>query len=217
MSACISEASVTIKGKNLDDIDDIVSLATDGEKAEMKKYSLGILSLETANVYSQWFGSDINKFYTCQISTDSSAMANTLSELVPYDNVYNTMWSGMYTAASSSRNKNGRAVFFSRYFVDTNNGRMTVRPSAAFIGGDGKASTAKDIEITVEHEKSGGAFDQDVEGGIFLPNDKNEYFAVAILKNSNVSATGDLTCTANIFIAGMNFSGDKDVNFSTRA
>ena len=94
---------------------------------------------------------------------------------------------------------------------------MIVRPSAAFIGGDGKASTAKDIEITVEHAKDGGAFDQDVEGGIFLPNDDNEYFAVAILKNSNVSATGDLTCTANIFIAGMNFSGDKDVNFSTRA
>ena len=113
--------------------------------------------------------------------------------------------------------KNGRAVFFSRYFVDTDNGKMIVRPSAAFIGGDGKASTAKDIEITVEHDNDGGAFDQDVEGGIFLPNDDNEYFAVAILKNSNVSATGDLTCTANIFIAGMNFSGDKDVNFSTRA
>ena len=111
MSACISEASVTIKGKNLDDIDDIVSLTTDGGKAEMKKYSLGILSLETASVYSQWFGSDINKFYTCQISTDRSAMTNTLSELVPYDNVYNTMWSGMHTAASSSRNKKRQGCF----------------------------------------------------------------------------------------------------------
>ena len=47
VSACISEASVTIKGKPLDEIDDIVSTATDGGTAEMKKYSLGVLANET--------------------------------------------------------------------------------------------------------------------------------------------------------------------------
>ena len=40
ISVCISEASVTIKGKPLDDIDDIVSTATDGGTAEMKNTRL---------------------------------------------------------------------------------------------------------------------------------------------------------------------------------
>ena len=35
--AVSSEASVTIKGKPLDEIDDVVSVATDGGTAELKK------------------------------------------------------------------------------------------------------------------------------------------------------------------------------------
>lgn len=38
-----SEAAVSIKGKNLDNIDDIISTATDGGSASLKKYSPGIV------------------------------------------------------------------------------------------------------------------------------------------------------------------------------
>ena len=93
---------------------------------------------------------------------------------------------------------------------------MTVWLYATFVRKDGSISkTIKALELIVDHEKSGGAYDQDIDGGIFLPNDTNEYFAVAMLKNSHTAATGDLTCSANIFIIGMNLSGDQANIFDT--
>ena len=40
--AVSSEAAVSVRGKNLDDIEDIISTATDGN-ANLPKYSLGIM------------------------------------------------------------------------------------------------------------------------------------------------------------------------------
>lgn len=206
VSACISEASVTIKGKPLDEIDDIVSTATDGGTAEMKKYSLGVL----ANVD---FGDDYKSLYVQKISGDNTASESYLSSLNLLSNV--DSHSGMHAAASSLTTEEGRAVLYVEYRVDTDNGKMTVRPYATFVGKNGKASGVKNLELTVEHEKGGVAYDQDIDGGIFLPNDTNEYFAVAMLKNSHTAATGDLTCSANIFIIGMNLSGDQVNIFDT--
>ncbi|MBQ9629676.1 MAG: hypothetical protein IJR43_10525, partial [Synergistaceae bacterium] len=68
MSVCISEASVTIRGKPLDEIDDIVSTATDGGTAEMKKYSLGVLANETDTD-----GRSKKSLYVQRISGDNTA------------------------------------------------------------------------------------------------------------------------------------------------
>ena len=46
-SALGAEAAVTIKGKNLDNIDDIVETALGGERsAELRKYSLGLFNYQ---------------------------------------------------------------------------------------------------------------------------------------------------------------------------
>ena len=68
ISVSVSEASVTIRGKPLDEIDDIVSTATDGGTAEMKKYSLGVLANETDTN-----GRSKKSLYVQRISGDNTA------------------------------------------------------------------------------------------------------------------------------------------------
>ena len=206
--AVSSEASVTIKGKPLDEIDDVVSVATDGGTAELKKYSLGVLANETDGENRK------KSLYVQRISGDNTASDTYSSSYGHLENV--DEHSGMHVAASSLTTEEGRAILYVEYHVSTNNGTMTVWPYATFVRKDGSISkTIKALELIVDHEKSGGAYDQDIDGGIFLPNDTNEYFAVAMLKNSHTAATGDLTCSANIFIIGMNLSCDQANIFDT--
>lgn len=198
------EASVTIKGKPLDEIDDVVSTATDGGKAEMKKYSLGVIANKMNN-----FGDIEKHFYVGQIATDGSASDTHDNKLTGTTHPIDAA-SGMHVAASSLTNKNGRAVLWCEYSVDTTNGVLTLWPTASFVNKDGEITGARDISLTAAHDKDGAAFDQDIEGGIFLPGDKNEYFAIAMLKNAHIKDSGTL-CSANIFIVGMNLK-DGDVN-----
>ena len=206
--ASSSRASVTIKGKTLDEIDDIVSIATDGGTAEMKKFSLGVLANETDTD-----GSRNKSIYVQRISGDNTASETYKSSRNLQDPVQ--VESGIHAAASSLTTEEGRAVLYVDYSVITSEGYMRVSPYAAFVGKDGSVSSTKFIDLHVDHEKSGIAYDQDIDGGIFLQNDTNEYFAVAMLKNSHSILTGDLTCSANIFIIGMNLSGDQVNIFDT--
>ena len=91
--AVSSEASVTIKGKPLDDIDDVVSVATDGGTAELKKYSLGVLANETDGENRK------KSLYVQKISGDNTASESYLSSLNLLSNVGSH--SGMHAAASS--------------------------------------------------------------------------------------------------------------------
>ena len=51
---------------------------------------------------------------------------------------------------------------------------------------------------------------QDVKGGIFLPNDNKEYFAVSFTKNTQIgSLKGDSWCSALVSIVGMEIKDDK--------
>lgn len=200
------EASVTIKGKPLDEIDDVVSTATDGGKAEMKKYSLGVIANKMNN-----FGDIEKHFYVGQIATDGSASDTHDNKLTGTTHPIDAA-SGMHVAASSLTNKNGRAVLWCEYSVDTTNGVLTLWPTASFVNKDGEITGARDISLTAAHDKDGAAFDQDIEGGIFLPGDKNEYFAIAMLKNAHITQdSGTPVCSANIFIVGMNLK-DGEVN-----
>lgn len=174
----------------------------------MKKYSLGVLANETDTD-----GYLIKSIHVQRISGDNTASETYRSSRNLQDPV--AVESGMHAAASTLTNENGRAVLYVDYYVNTNEGHMTVWPYAAFVGKDGSVSSTKDITLRTGHETSGVAYDQDIDGGIFLPNDTNEYFAVAMLKNSHSILTGDLTCSANIFIIGMNLSGDQVNIFDT--
>lgn len=174
----------------------------------MKKYSLGVLANETDTD-----GRRNKSIYVQKISGDTTASDTYRSSRNLQDPVQ--VESGIHAAASSLTTEEGRAVLYVDYSVITSEGYMRVSPYAAFVGKDGSVSSTKCIDLHVDHEKSGIAYDQDIDGGIFLQNDTNEYFAVAMLKNSHSNLTGDLTCSANIFIIGMNLSGDQVNIFDT--
>lgn len=141
--AVSSEASVAIKDRPLDEIDDIVSLTAGSETAELKKYSLGVVSFRgTKNgkeLYLKQFGEKASEFET--YSGDISSAEG------------GSVRSGMHIAASSSSTQSGRAIFGTDYTVDTANSRLTVRPYAAFVGSDGKVADVKSLELTTSHNK----------------------------------------------------------------
>lgn len=152
--ATSSESSIAIKDKPLDEIGDIVSLTTGSEKAELKKYSLGLVSFRgTQNrkeLYLKQIGEKASEFVTYSGDISAAEVGSVLS--------------GMHIAASSSSTKSGRAIFGTNYTVDTANSKLTVRPYAAFVGSDGKVADVKSLELTTSHNAVGDAYDQDVQG-----------------------------------------------------
>lgn len=58
-------------------------------------------------------------------------------------------------------------------------------------------------------------FVQSVKGGISLPDDDNEYFAISLVKNAEKASqfTFPQNCAVMLYIVGMNLKGEKDLDF----
>ena len=51
---------------------------------------------------------------------------------------------------------------------------------------------------------------QDVKGGIFLPNDNKEYFALSFTENTQIGyGAGNRYCSALVFFVGMEIKDDQ--------
>ena len=95
--AVSSEASITIKGKNLDEIDDIVGFATNSGKPEMKKYSLGVMQFRPD------FQDIRRTFHTEKIDENGTPLHAQVHFHVPEPGEGGNENSMMYSAASSLR------------------------------------------------------------------------------------------------------------------
>ena len=213
--AVSSEAAVSVKGKNLDDIEDIISTATDGN-ANLPKYSLGIMrymGAKTINDVRIINQAKTQDFSVKKIGDTNDAYTAALTNDYTGGNPY----AGMYAAASSLSNRYGRAVMWCDFKFQSDNTTLHVYPYAAFAESTGSSLTlsgTKKLDLTTERNNNdrNDVFEQDIKGGIFLRDDENEYFAAALLNNAQIMLTsGTPYCSAIIFIVGMNLSGDKDV------
>ena len=102
--AVSSEAAVSVRGKNLDDIEDIISTATDGN-ANLPKYSLGIMRYmgdktirEPGTTVTQTKRGDM---FISQVSGDAAAGSAQYEARLSSDYADGSSFAGMYAAASS--------------------------------------------------------------------------------------------------------------------
>lgn len=224
----LSEAAVTVKGKNLDNIDDIVNTASGGS-AEMKKHSLGIFSYIEGGQSSQ---TQHTELAVRQFQNNGTAASTKFDG--KFTNSYGTVQgnSGREFAVSSISGKSGKAVFWVDYTHDDKKGKLLVYPQAAIVAKkDSNLSilgeTSKlELSRTANISKGNGPiFDsmmRNVKGGIFLPNDDKEYFAVSFTKNSTIGSRvsdndkrNSRYCSASIFIVGMGINDDNISLFDT--
>ena len=122
--AVSSEAAVSVKGKNLDDIEDIISTATGGS-ANIPKYSLGIMRY-MEEVKGGGGIIPINQakqgnFFIKQISGDASAASAKYESTLLNDYVGGSSFTGMYAAASSLSNRYGRGIMWFDFKRDNAN------------------------------------------------------------------------------------------------
>ena len=208
-----TEAAVTIKGKNLDNIDDIVNTASGGS-AELKKHSLGIFSYIEGGQSSQ---TQHTELAVRQFQNNGTAASTKFDG--KFTNSYGLGHgnSGRQAAVSSIAGKNGKAVLWVDYKHDYSNKKLFVYPQAAML--ENKGSALSISGETPKLELSTGAnsdfhnmnsFMQDVKGGIFLPNDNKEYFAVSFTENTQIGSQNENAwCSACVFIVGMEIKDDK--------
>ena len=208
-----TEAAVTIKGKNLDNIDDIVNTASGGS-AELKKHSLGIFSYIEGGQSSQ---TQHTELAVRQFQNNGTAASTKFDG--KFTNSYGLGHgnSGRQAAVSSIAGKNGKAVLWVDFKHDYANKKLFVYPQAAML--ENKGSALSISGETPKLELSTGAnsdfhnmnsFMQDVKGGIFLPDDNKEYFAVSFTENTQIGSQNENAwCSALVFIVGMEIKDDK--------
>ena len=118
-----SETAVTVKGKNLDNIDEIVNNASGGS-AELKKYSLGIVN------YSEQKSDSSQR--TSLIIEQIQNGGNSSSE--KFNNSFRNSYgvghsnSGRQAAVSSISGKSGKAVLWVDYNHDYSSKKLFVYP-----------------------------------------------------------------------------------------
>ena len=214
-----TEAAVTIKGKNLDNIDDIVNTASGGS-AELKKHSLGIFSyIEGYIERGQSIQTQHTELAVRQFQNNGTAASTKFDG--KFTNSYGLGHgnSGRQAAVSSISGKSGKAVLWVDYHHDYSNKKLFVYPQAAMVVN--KDSTLSISSETPKLELSTSANEnlkdsnmdscmQDVKGGIFLPDDNKEYFALSFTENTQIGqGAGNRYCSALVFIVGMEIKDDK--------
>ena len=208
-----SEAAVTVKGKNLDKIDDIVATASGGS-AELKKYSLGIFNYSEQKPGSrQQTSLIIDQIQNNGTYSEKFTKSFTQSYGTGHSN------SGRQAAVSGISGKSGKAVLWVDFNHDYNSKKLFVYPQAAMLVNKGSAlsisgETPK-LELSTSanenlKDSSMNSYMQDVKGGIFLPNDDKEYFALSFTKNTQIGyGAGNRYCSAVVFIVGMEIKDDN--------